>query len=221
MSIEALPLPATVNGLPFHPLIVHAVVVILPLTVLGAIGISVWPAMRRHLGLLVLLFGVISLVLVPIATNSGEQFRDRLGPFIAKRIHQHQLYAGNLLPWTAVLLALLLLTMIVDIARRLGPVTATPAVVEAIPDPAIGSGETSGGVGLATRAPAEAAAPAVTRLDRWFGKAIPASLRAKPVLLRRIQPVLSVLTIAAALVLVYFVYKTGDSGAKVVWGSTA
>ena len=32
--------------------------------------------------------------------------------------------------------------------------------------------------------------------------------------------VLGVATIAVALVLVYFVYKTGDSGAKVVWGST-
>lgn len=215
MAIGALPLPATVNGLPFHPLIVHAVVVILPLTVLGAIGISVWPAMRRHLGLLVLLFGLISLVLVPIATSSGEQFRNRLGPFIAKRVQQHQHYAHKLLPLTAALLLLLLLTMVVDLSRRLGPVMQASA---ATVDPPTGGG----GVGLAT-VTAPASAPATTRttkLERRLGRVLPAGLRSRSSLLRGAQPVLSVLTIAVALVLAYYVYKTGDSGAKVVWGGT-
>jgi hypothetical protein len=214
MTIEALPLPATVNGLPFHPLIVHAVVVILPLTVIGAIGISVWPAMRRYLGLLVLLFGLISLLLVPIATNSGEQFRNRLGPFIAKRIHQHQLYAGNLLPWTAVLFVLLLLTMIVDVARRLGPVIAVTPVE------AVGSAGASGGVALATRTQEPVTTQSMTRLERAFGRLVPDQLRGKASFLRIAQPVLGVATVVVALVLVYFVYKTGDSGAKVVWGGT-
>jgi hypothetical protein len=39
----------------------------------------------------------------------------------------------------------------------------------------------------------------------------------KTTLLRRAQPVLGVLTILVALVLVWYCYKTGDSGAKAVW----
>ena len=36
-----------INGLPVHPLVVHAVVVLLPLATLGLIAIAVRPAWRR------------------------------------------------------------------------------------------------------------------------------------------------------------------------------
>jgi hypothetical protein len=210
MSVLAIPTPTTVGGLPFHPLIVHAVVVLLPLAVLGAIGISLWPAMRRHLGLLVLLAGVIGLILVPIATSSGEKFRDLLGA--QKLVATHQHYAEKLLPYTAILAVLLLLTMVVDLARRLGPVMAvTPATMAPV-EPASG-----GGVAVATR-PVALPTSNMTRLDRAVSRVIPAGLRSSTGLLRGAQPVLSVLTIASALVLVWYVYKTGDSGAKAVWG---
>lgn len=204
--MDASPLPATVNGLPFHPLVVHVVVVMLPLAVLGAIGISLWPAMRRHLGLLVLLFSVIGLIFVPIATSSGEQFRDRIGA--AQLVKKHQEYAGNLLPYTAGLVVLLLLTMIVDLARRLGPLMA----VAAGPTESVAGG----GVAVATR-PVVTTAPAMTRLDQRVARVIPASLRARTALLRAAGPVIAVLTIVVALVLAYYVYETGDSGAKAVW----
>ncbi len=209
--MEASPLPETVNGLPLHPLVVHAVVVLLPLAILGAIGISVWPAMRRHLGLLVLAGSVVGLLFVPIATSSGEQFRDRLGA--QQLVRQHQHYAEDLLPWTAILVVLLGLIMAVDLARRLGPlVSAAPASPPSEPG--------AGGVALATRQQASVIDPAaapVTRLERWLGRLLPARLRDSTLLLRRSQPVLAVLTIAVALVLAWYVYKTGDSGAKTVW----
>jgi hypothetical protein len=213
-SVGAIPLPATVNGLPLHPLVVHVVVVLIPLAVLGAIGISLWPAMRRHLGLLVLAVAVVALIAVPIATSSGEQFRSRLGPFIAKRVQVHAHYAHKLLPLTAGLVLLLLLMMIVDVARRLGPVMQSAAAGADLP-------AAGGGVGLAT-VTAQASAPAATttKLERRLGHLLPAGLRAKTTFLRGAQPVLSVLTIALALVLAYYVYKTGDSGAKAVWGGT-
>jgi hypothetical protein len=207
MSVLAIPTPTTINGLPFHPLIVHAVVVILPLAVLGAIGISLWPAMRRHLGLLVLLAGVIGLILVPVATSSGEQFRDKLGA--QQLVKQHQEYADNLLPYTAGLVVLLLLTMIVDLARRLGPLMA-----EAQPLPV--SEPAGGGAAVATR-PVVTSAGSMTRLDRAVARVIPAALRAQTALLRAAQPVIAVLTVANTLVLAWYVYKTGDSGAKAVW----
>jgi hypothetical protein len=209
MSVLAIPTPATINGLPFHPLIVHAVVVILPLAVLGAIGISLWPAMRRHLGLLVLLAGVVGLILVPVATSSGEKFRDKIGA--AQLVKKHQEYADHLLPYTAGLVVLLLLTMIVDLARRLGPLMA-----EAQPVPTAEPGG-GGGVAVATR-PVVTPVASMTRLDRAVAKVIPAALREQTGLLRAVQPVIAVLTIVEALVLAWYVYKTGDSGAKAVWG---
>jgi hypothetical protein len=208
MSVLAIPTPATINGLPFHPLIVHAVVVLLPLAVIGAVGISVWPAMRRHLGLLVLLFSFVGLILIPFATSSGEQFRDKIGA--AQLVKKHQEYADNLLPYTAGLFVLLLLTMIVDLARRLGPLLAEAQPV-AVAEPA------GGGVAVATR-PVVAPAGSTTRLDRGVARVIPAGLRAQTALLRAAQPVIGVLTIVTALVLAWYVYKTGDSGAKAVWG---
>jgi hypothetical protein len=57
----------------------------------------------------------------------------------------------------------------------------------------------------------------MTRLDRALGRLLPGGLRESAGLLRVAQLVLSVLTIASALVLVWYVYKTGDSGAKAVW----
>ena len=211
-AIEASPLPETVNGLPLHPLVVHVVVVLIPLAILGAIGISLWPAMRRHLGLLVLAGSVVGLLAVPVATSSGKQFRNHLGA--QQLVRQHQHYAHFMLPWTATLVVLLGLTVAVDIARRLGPVmSAVPVSTPSEPG--------TGGVALATRQQASVttdptAAP-VTRLERWLGRLLPARLRDATQLLRRSQPVLAVLTIAAALVLAWYCYKTGDSGAKAVW----
>ena len=42
-----------INGVPIHPLVVHAVVVLLPLAVLGTIAIVVRPAWRLRYGPLV------------------------------------------------------------------------------------------------------------------------------------------------------------------------
>lgn len=209
MSVLAIPTPATINGLPFHPLIVHAVVVVLPLVVIGAIGISVWPAMRRHLGLLVLLFSAIGVILLPVASSSGEQFRNKLGA--AQLVKKHQEYAGYLLPYAAGLFILLLMTMTVDLARRLGPLLA-----EARGVPIAASEPTGGGVAVATR-PVITSVASMTRLDLLVARVIPAGLREQTGMLRAAQPVIAVLTIVAALVLAWYVYETGDSGAKAVW----
>jgi hypothetical protein len=213
MAVLAIPTPATVNGLPFHPLVVHVVVVLIPLSVVGAIGISVWPAMRRHLGLLTLGFSVIALIAVPFATSSGEKFRDKLGA--AQLVRQHQHYAEHLLPWTAGLVVAVLLTMIVDLARRLGPVTAASGAVGPPAEQLPSTG--GGGVGLATRPDVDTVVTRTTRLDRALAPLTPAALRNNLALLRLATPILGVITIAVSVVLAYYCYKTGDSGAKAVW----
>lgn len=69
----------TVNGLPVHPLVVHAVVVLLPLALLGTIAVAVSPPLRRRYSGLVALVAVVGTVLCPVATSSGEALERRVG----------------------------------------------------------------------------------------------------------------------------------------------
>ncbi|SDC07380.1 DUF2231 domain-containing protein [Actinokineospora iranica] len=71
-------MPEFVDGLPLHALVLHAVVVLVPLTVLGAVVIAVWPAARRRFGWLVVAFAAASVVLTPITTSSGNALARRL-----------------------------------------------------------------------------------------------------------------------------------------------
>lgn len=69
----------SIDGLPLHPLVVHAVVVLLPLTSLGVLASAFVPALRRRLGALLPLGGVVSFVLTPVATQSGEFLERKVG----------------------------------------------------------------------------------------------------------------------------------------------
>jgi hypothetical protein len=67
----------TIAGLPAHALLVHAIVVLAPLTALLEILCGFWPAARRRLVWLVLAFAVVTTVLTPITTDAGEWLKDR------------------------------------------------------------------------------------------------------------------------------------------------
>lgn len=68
-----------INGVPIHPLVVHAVVVLLPLAVLGTIAIVVRPAWRLRYGPLVVAAAAVATALMPVATSSGEALEHRVG----------------------------------------------------------------------------------------------------------------------------------------------
>jgi len=68
-----------INGLPLHPLVVHAAVVLIPLTMVGTILIAVRPAWRRSLGPWVVLLAAAALVTSVAAKESGEKFAVRVG----------------------------------------------------------------------------------------------------------------------------------------------
>ena len=68
-----------INGIPVHPLVVHAIVVLLPLATLGTIAIAVRPRWRRPYGPLVVAAALVATVLCPVATSSGEQLEKRVG----------------------------------------------------------------------------------------------------------------------------------------------
>jgi hypothetical protein len=69
----------TINGIPAHALLIHAIVVLTPLTALLEILCAFWPAARRKFVWLVLAFATANLVLTPLAASSGQWLYDKLG----------------------------------------------------------------------------------------------------------------------------------------------
>jgi apolipoprotein N-acyltransferase len=67
----------TISGLPAHALLVHAIVVLAPLTALLEILCAFWPAARRRLVWLVLAIAAVNLVLTPLTTEAGEWLYDQ------------------------------------------------------------------------------------------------------------------------------------------------
>jgi hypothetical protein len=75
----------TIFGLPAHALLVHAVVVLAPLTALLEILCGFWPAARRRLVWLVLALAVVTTVVTPVAADAGEWLmvqRKRVSPIL-------------------------------------------------------------------------------------------------------------------------------------------
>lgn len=62
----------TLNGLPAHILLVHAIIVLVPLAAFLLILTAVWPAARRRLAGPNAILAVGALVMIPITTQAGE-----------------------------------------------------------------------------------------------------------------------------------------------------
>lgn len=91
----------TVFGLPLHPLIVHATVVIVPTTALSALLAAFWPRFRQWASWGPLALALLSVILVPITSSSGESLEHALPH--TKLIEQHAHLGDQLLPWVIVL----------------------------------------------------------------------------------------------------------------------
>ncbi len=105
-------MPDLINGLPLHPLVVHAVVVLLPLAVLGTIAIAVRPAWRLRFGPLVVAVAAVGTVLTPVASSSGEALEEQVG---SPGEHAE---LGEQLIWFAVPLLALSLALVLLERRR-------------------------------------------------------------------------------------------------------
>ena len=104
-------------GLPAHPLMVHAPVVLIPLTVLTAVVYGLVPPLRQRLGLLLVLFALAGAGTAYAATQSGARFAEKLGG-VTPVIAEHRDF-GDMLRNLALLLALVaLLLVVVDRARH-------------------------------------------------------------------------------------------------------
>ncbi|HYN65838.1 MAG TPA: DUF2231 domain-containing protein [Ornithinibacter sp.] len=94
----------TIGGIPLHPLIVHAVVVLVPLASLLLLLAALSPRIRHWAGILTPLTATVALVLVPFATQSGEALEERVTETAALEEHTE---LGESLLWLVLVLAAL------------------------------------------------------------------------------------------------------------------
>ncbi len=92
-------MPETVLGLPLHPLVVHATVVLVPLTALLVILTAFSPRIRAWAGLLPLVGAALSVALAPISTSTGESLQHTVGE---SRLIEEHAELGDMLVWWAV-----------------------------------------------------------------------------------------------------------------------
>jgi hypothetical protein len=104
-----------IDGIPLHPLVVHAVVVLLPLAALGAVVIAMRTSWRRSLGIPVLLVALAGVAAVPVATRTGDQLEHAL-PGENPLIQAHEELGERLLPYAVGFLVLVAAAVIVEIS---------------------------------------------------------------------------------------------------------
>lgn len=98
---------STINGLPAHILIVHAVVVFVPLAAIGLV-VSLHPQTARRLGLLVPGTAAVAVVSVLLAMNAGGWLQDHVqGTALVRR---HTDMGGQLWPFSFGVLILSVVT---------------------------------------------------------------------------------------------------------------
>lgn len=102
-------MPETIAGLPLHPLIVHAAVVLVPLTAIGAVLMALWPRFSRRFGVLVVIVGLVAAASSWLARVSGGTLAESVG------VTQEHSEWGHRMPVAAAVLgALTLVFWLVD-----------------------------------------------------------------------------------------------------------
>ncbi len=109
-----------IAGLPLHPLVVHAVVIFVPLSALGAIAISVSVWVRRRYGWLTTAFALIAAGSTFVAQRAGQSLYESF-PRPTPAMTTHMEIAGGLLLWVLLLfvgaLAVTVLQLLIDRGR--------------------------------------------------------------------------------------------------------
>ena len=90
-------------GLPAHPLVVHAAVVLVPLAAIGTVLIALWASARRRIGWIVVGFAVLALAASWLAESSGEPLEEQVDETEAVEEHAE---LGESMPALAALMAL-------------------------------------------------------------------------------------------------------------------
>jgi hypothetical protein len=90
-----------IDGLPVHVLVVHAVVVLVPLSALVVLLAVFWPHARARLGVVSPLLALGALATVPVAVQAGQWLEQRVPT--SALVREHTDLGGTLLPWVVAL----------------------------------------------------------------------------------------------------------------------
>jgi uncharacterized membrane protein len=118
-------------GLPLHPLVVHAVVVLVPAAVIGAALVAVRPRLRGRWGWPVVVIAVLATLAVPVATSTGEGLEHNLPRTAA--IETHAELGDQLLILIAPMLVCVAALVVIDRLRRRAVGLATSSARHAGP----------------------------------------------------------------------------------------
>jgi hypothetical protein len=118
-------------GLPAHPLLVHAPVVLIPLVGIGAIAMACSARVRERYGWLVLATAIVAGISVQLAIGSGKALRHSVPNSVA--LSRHKNIAESLRPLILALFLVALAVMLIDRRTRgswpfRGAASATPSI---------------------------------------------------------------------------------------------
>ncbi len=120
----------TLFGLPLHPLVVHAAVVLLPLAALGTLLIAFSARARKRYGSLVVLAAVVALGAVIGARVTGEALNG--GTQAGTPIMATHITWGLLAPWPAAALVVTSLLLVLAGRGKSRPVLITSALLASV-----------------------------------------------------------------------------------------
>lgn len=117
-------------GLPAHPLVVHAAVVLLPLAAFTTLVCAAVPRARRHYAPVALGLALVATLAVGLSQGSGEELEDQVDETELVEAHTEQ--GERVLPWAiAVTVAAAAVTAIPAVAKR-RPALLARAVTAAV-----------------------------------------------------------------------------------------
>ena len=104
-------------GLPAHPLVVHAAVVLLPLAAIATLLCAAVPRARRQYAPVALGLALVATLAVGLAQGSGEALEDEVDE--TELVEEHTGQGERVLPWSiAVTVAAAVVTAIPVLVRR-------------------------------------------------------------------------------------------------------
>jgi uncharacterized membrane protein len=107
----------TIFGLPAHPLVVHAPVVLVPLTAIGAIVIALSAKWRARIGWIVVALGAVAVAASWFASQTGEALEEALNE--ENDLLERHASLGDTFIWFALLLFVVVLgLMLWDRSQR-------------------------------------------------------------------------------------------------------
>lgn len=118
-------MPEIMFGLPLHPLVVHAAVVLVPASAALLLMSALLPRFRKWAGLLTPGTAVVALILVPLSTSSGEELEEQVGD--SSLLDKHAELGEMLLPWMIAVTVLAIGLYLIDWRSKKATGGSTPS----------------------------------------------------------------------------------------------